>query len=247
MKIEKEFEVAQPPGVVWQAFADLPLVASCVPGASIVEDLGDGRHRARFAVKVGPLAAAFDGEMALRRDEAHRVGVVEGKGADARSNSRVSGSMTYRLVDAGSATRIQLDCTMNLAGALAQFGKAAIMREVISRITAEFARNLEAQLATGGVATTPESVSATPPEPGSPVEPEGTATAGAPPSPRFGPASQPGHRNVDETAVSREPASRIPTAGPTASLDVGKLFAAIVRDWLRRVWRSLAGTRHGER
>lgn len=147
MKIEKEFDVAQPPAVVWDAFSDMRLVASCVPGASIEEDLGEGRYRGRFSVKVGPLAASFDGAMTLTRDDAQLVGTVEGKGADARSNSRASGSMTYWLAPEGSGTRVSVDCTMNLAGALAQFGKAAVMREIVNRITAEFARNLESHLA----------------------------------------------------------------------------------------------------
>lgn len=220
MKIEKEFEVAQPPAVVWEAFSDMRLVAACVPGASIDGELGDGRYRGRFSVKVGPLAAAFDGEMTLTRDDAQLVGTVEGKGADARSSSRASGSMTYRLLPEGGGTRVGVDCTMNLAGALAQFGKAAVMREIVNRITAEFARNLEAHLAARELPTSVRDASA------SPVgEAVGT------------PAGE---------AASASPSRPLPPAPAAQSLDAGRLLWSIVRDGIARFFRSLFGARRRE-
>ncbi len=147
MQIEKEFTVAHGPDVVWGAFSDVRLVASCLPGAAILAELGDDRYRGQFSVKVGPLAAAFDGEVTLKRDDAAMSGHVEGKGADAKSNSRASGSMTYRVLPDAAGSRVAVDCTINLAGALAQFGKAGVVKEIANRITAEFVRNLEAQLA----------------------------------------------------------------------------------------------------
>ncbi len=154
MKIEKEFTVAHGPDVVWAAFSDVRLVAACLPGAAILDELGDNRYRGQFSVKVGPLAAAFEGEVALARDDAARSGSVEGKGADAKSNSRASGSMTYRVEAVEGGSRVVVDCTINLAGALAQFGKAGVVKEIANRITAEFVRNLEGQLA-ARVAATP--------------------------------------------------------------------------------------------
>ena len=70
---------------------------------------------------------------------------MSGKGADSRSSSRASGSMTYRLSEgaAPDATRVEVVSDINLAGSLAQFGKGAIMQEVANRITAEFVKNFE--------------------------------------------------------------------------------------------------------
>ncbi|WP_428248197.1 SRPBCC family protein [Ferrovibrio sp.] len=147
MQIEKEFTVAHGPDVVWGAFSDVRLVASCLPGAAILAELGDDRYRGQFSVKVGPLAASFEGDVTLKRDDAAMSGHVEGKGADAKSNSRASGSMTYRVLPDAKGSRVAVDCTINLAGALAQFGKAGVVKEIANRITAEFVRNLEAQLA----------------------------------------------------------------------------------------------------
>lgn len=148
MEIQKTFELSAPPEAVWEAFADVRLVAQCLPGASILEQLGDNRYKGQFSVKLGPLAAAFEGEVTIERRPEDRSGVVSGKGADARSSSRASGQMSYRVEPASPGrTRVDVTCEVNLAGALAQFGKAAVIREVANRITAEFVRNFEARLA----------------------------------------------------------------------------------------------------
>jgi carbon monoxide dehydrogenase subunit G len=148
MKIEKSFELQHPRELVWSRMNDVYLVAQCLPGASIVEDLGEHRYKGRMSVKVGPMAAAFDGEVAIDSQPQAWTAIISGKGADARSSSRATGAMTYRLSEgsAAGATRVEVASDINLAGPLAQFGKGAVMQEVANRITAEFVRNFEAAL-----------------------------------------------------------------------------------------------------
>jgi carbon monoxide dehydrogenase subunit G len=148
MKITKQFSLAYPRDAVWKAMGDVYQVAECLPGASIVEDLGDNRYKGKFSVKVGPMAAAFAGEVGIERKPEDWTAVVTGKGADARSGSRASGSMTYALAAREAAqTDVDVICEINLAGALAQFGKGAVIQEIANRITAEFVRNFEAKVA----------------------------------------------------------------------------------------------------
>jgi carbon-monoxide dehydrogenase small subunit len=169
MEIQKSFELSQPPERVWDAFADVRLVAACLPGAAIVEELGAETYKGRFSVKVGPLAAAFDGDVAITRDAASRAGTVSGKGADAKSGSRASGKLSYRLAPAGAGTKVDVTCEMNLAGALAQFGKAAVIREIANRLTTEFVKNFEARLA-AAPAEAPSSASVSPPQAEQPLD-----------------------------------------------------------------------------
>jgi uncharacterized protein len=148
VEITRTVDVAYPMASVWQALCDINLVADCLPGASITGDLGEDRYKGRFQVKVGPLAASFDGEVGIERRPETLSATVSGKGADAKSSSRASGALTYRLEDAGAgATRIKIESEINLAGALAQFGKAAVIQEIANRITMQFVKNLEARLA----------------------------------------------------------------------------------------------------
>ncbi|HEY0911527.1 MAG TPA: SRPBCC family protein [Bradyrhizobium sp.] len=148
MKIEKNFELQHPRDFVWSRMNDVYFVAQCLPGASIVEDRGEHRYKGRMSVKVGPMAAAFDGEVTIESQPSEWTAIVSGKGADARSSSRATGTMTYRLSEGGApgATRVDVASDINLAGPLAQFGKGAVMQEVANRITAEFVRNFEQSL-----------------------------------------------------------------------------------------------------
>jgi uncharacterized protein len=166
MKIEKSFELNHPRELVWSRMNDVHLVAECLPGASIVEELGEGRYKGRMSVKVGPMAAAFDGEIAIERRPADWTAIVSGKGADSRSSSRASGSMTYRLTDGSAlgATRVEVVSDISLAGSLAQFGKSAIMQEVANRITAEFVGNFEQALSTA-IGTAADAATSSPSQP----------------------------------------------------------------------------------
>jgi carbon-monoxide dehydrogenase small subunit len=157
MKIEKSFDVNRPRELVWDAFGDVHLVAACLPGAAIAEDFGGGNYKGEFALKLGPMAASFGGDIVIERKREEWTAIVSGKGADQRSGSRANGSMTYRLsggVD-GAPTRVDVVSEVNLAGALAQFGKAGVIQEVATRLTNEFVRNFEAKLEAGAPAGSP--------------------------------------------------------------------------------------------
>lgn len=149
MKIEKSFEIKQPRERVWDKLNDVRFVAECLPGASIVDELGDNRYKGRMSVKVGPMAAAFNGEIALESHRDRWSGTVSGKGADAGSGSRASGSMSYSLSDGSSpaTTKVDIVSDINLAGPLAQFSKGPIVQEIANRITAAFVANFESKLA----------------------------------------------------------------------------------------------------
>ena len=150
MKIEKSFEIKQPRDHVWDRLNDVHFVAECLPGASIVGELGDNRYKGKMSVKVGPMAATFSGDIAIESDRENWSCVVSGKGADSGSGSRASGSMTYSLADgsASATTKVNIVSDINLAGPLAQFSKGPIVQEIANRITAAFVANFESRLST---------------------------------------------------------------------------------------------------
>jgi carbon monoxide dehydrogenase subunit G len=169
VKIEKSFEIRQPRGHVWDKLNDVEFVAECLPGASIVSELGENRYKGKMSVKVGPMAATFSGDIAL---DSHREDwrcVVSGKGADSGSGSRASGSMSYSLADGSSpaTTRVDIVSDINLAGPLAQFSKGPIVQEIANRITAAFVANFESRLAAelpGSEPAVASSAASTPPQ-----------------------------------------------------------------------------------
>ena len=173
MKLEKTFEIASPRHRVWNKFNDVHFIAECLPGAAIVGDLGDNRYKGRMSVKVGPMAAAFEGEVSVESRAQDWTGVVSGKGADAGSSSRATGTMTYVLADGATAgaTRVDIVSHINLAGPLAQFGKGPIVQEIANRITTAFVANFEARLAASPAASVDaNAASSAPPQAAQPLD-----------------------------------------------------------------------------
>ncbi|CDX51603.1 hypothetical protein MPL3365_130560 [Mesorhizobium plurifarium] len=148
MKVSLEIDVAAPPEQVWKALADVPLIASCVPGASLLGTTEDGRYRGKVTTRVGPVSANFTGEAALDRNGMTRSGRVVGSGRDSITSSSAKAEMEFR-VRTGTEpgrTRLEVDSEITLAGVLAQFGKAAVVNEIARRIAEQFADNLSRRL-----------------------------------------------------------------------------------------------------
>jgi uncharacterized protein len=155
MKIENEFEVSSPIATVWAFFQDVPSVAECLPGAELTEDRGDGTYAGKVSVKLGPMAANFEGEASVTPDEASHSGTIDGKGADRRGGSRGQVKVHYALEEAASGTRVKIDADVTLSGAAAQFGRTGLISEMSNRLIGDFVNCVEAKLG----AETPEAAS----------------------------------------------------------------------------------------
>ncbi|WP_211109518.1 SRPBCC family protein [Azospirillum tabaci] len=132
---------------VWPLLGDVEQVISCMPGASLTKPREGDRIFGQMRVKLGPIAAAFAGEGTLTMDAATHTGVIHGQGTDPKNNSRAKADVTFSVLEEGAGTRIDLTVDFTLTGVLAQFSRGAIVQEIANRLTAEFARNLEAKLA----------------------------------------------------------------------------------------------------
>jgi aerobic carbon-monoxide dehydrogenase small subunit len=162
-RFEESFLLRKPPALVWESFADLPLVASCLPGAELTEH--DARSvKGRMGVKMGPINAAFGGSAVIERDDATLSGVIRGAGADRGTGSRTKGDVTYRLSPEleGTATRVSVVVEYSLQGTLAQFSRTSLAQELGRRLVGEFAGNLDARLGGGAApaASQPASLNA---------------------------------------------------------------------------------------
>jgi carbon-monoxide dehydrogenase small subunit len=148
--MEDSFTVDFPAQQVWDFMGDVAALASCLPGAEVLEN--DGRSvKGRIAIRFGPIAAAFNGSAVLERDDAGRSGLLRGAGTDSISQSRAKGDVGYRVValDDGR-TRVDITLDHMLQGALAQFSRSGLVRDFVTRMIADFGRNLAARM--GGAA-----------------------------------------------------------------------------------------------
>ena len=144
---EEAFVISRPPAMVWNAFADIPGVAACLPGAALTE-YDAHAVKGKMSVKLGPISAAFAGSAVIERDDAALRGVIRGAGSDRGTGSRTKGEVTYHLSpeDDGQQTRVVLSVEYSLQGALAQFSRSGIAQDLGRRLVADFAANLNARL-----------------------------------------------------------------------------------------------------
>jgi aerobic carbon-monoxide dehydrogenase small subunit len=148
IEIRQSFVIARPPQEVWRFLADVERVVPCMPGATLTGSRDD-RWQGQIAIRLGPIAAAFNGEARIIRDDATQRGIILGAGRDRLSASRANAELEYALTAAqsGAATRVDITVRALLLGPLAQFGRSAIVQDLAARLTDMFARRLERRLA----------------------------------------------------------------------------------------------------
>jgi carbon-monoxide dehydrogenase small subunit len=149
--MEDSFTVDFPRSQVWTFMSDVNALASCLPGAEIIES--DGKSvKGKISIKFGPIAAAFNGAATLERDEASQSGIFKGAGTDTVSHSRAKGDIGYRLIELDNGRRTRVDITLDhmLQGPLAQFSRSGLVKDFVSRMIGDFGRNMAARM--GGTA-----------------------------------------------------------------------------------------------
>ena len=147
IQIEKTFQVEDSIDQVWSLLSDPRRVATCVPGASITEQVDDKTYKGTISVKVGPSATDYKGELQIIRLDAENHGIeIVGKGQDVKGRGSASMRMTgkARSLESGG-TEVKSVSEVNVVGILAQMG-ARVIQEVSNVIFAQFIKNFQAQL-----------------------------------------------------------------------------------------------------
>jgi carbon monoxide dehydrogenase subunit G len=147
MNIKQEFVVARPTNVVWDFFQNVPDVAQCLPGANLMGQADDGSYEGNLSVKLGPMAAAFEGTCVVVPDHAALTATIEGKGVDKKGGSRGQVKVVYTITPEGAGSKVLVDADVNLSGPAAQFGRTGLINEMSKRLIGEFVDCLEAKLA----------------------------------------------------------------------------------------------------
>jgi carbon-monoxide dehydrogenase small subunit len=142
--LEERIRLAASPEAAWAALSDLRRVAACLPGATIDTQEGE-RVTGRVTVALGPIKARFAGEGRVVLDDAARRGTLIGGGRDGASRAEGEAAWIVTPADGGSELLVRLG--WRLTGPLAQFGRAALVQEIVRRLAIDFARNLDSLVA----------------------------------------------------------------------------------------------------
>ncbi len=138
--LNEETTIASPPNRVWPLLRDPAVVASCIPGAEMAPDQGDGVWRGTIRVKFGPTVAIFRGEANLGFDDAERRISIEGRGIDGRGASRALASGTVT-ASGHETTVLVVAGEFNVTGPLEAFANSGGVH-VARALLAEFSANM---------------------------------------------------------------------------------------------------------
>lgn len=141
MDITEQTRIAAPLAEVWPLLRDPQVVVSCIPGAQLAPDSGDGVWRGSIRVKFGPTAAVFRGEARLDFDDAAHRCAIEGRGIDQRGASRALSTGTVEAREEGAETLLVVQGSFSIAGPLETFANAGGVH-LARALLADFSANL---------------------------------------------------------------------------------------------------------
>jgi carbon monoxide dehydrogenase subunit G len=146
MIIEQTFTVQAPIQNLWNFLIDIERMSLCVPGAENVKALDETHYEGTLKVKIGPIAASFQGQAELLEVEAPKRLVAKGGAKDERSGSLASATFTANLRPlAENQTEIAYQVEVTMRGTFGRFGQG-VMSEIAKRMTVEFAQCVETRL-----------------------------------------------------------------------------------------------------
>lgn len=161
MRIENNFTVDQPPDEAWRTLLNIPAIVPCMPGASLLETENERTFKGQVKLKLGPVAVAFQGRAQfVEIDNARHSARVKASGNETKGRGNAQADVEFKLAPDGGGTRVQVVTDVNLAGAVAQYGRAqGVIAGVAQVLVDQFAENLRQQLAADAAApgsATPE-------------------------------------------------------------------------------------------
>ncbi|MFQ5409582.1 MAG: SRPBCC family protein, partial [Anaerolineales bacterium] len=126
--IEERFAIAAPIAQVWAYFSDPPRVAPCLPGAELIEVVGEKTYKGRVQVKVGQIGAQYQGTVVVEKIDRQNWAMVlvargDQSGAAGRAEARIAFSLRSL---AKENTEVVIRVELSIAGRLAQLGSGLI-------------------------------------------------------------------------------------------------------------------------
>ena len=117
-----------------------------MPGAQLVEVVGESIWKARLDVKLGPVALAFDTDVTRESvDESQRRVTLAARARERRGRGVAQATVASSLTTIDGATRVDIVTDLKLSGPVAQYGRGMV-QDISSGLISRFAECLEAQL-----------------------------------------------------------------------------------------------------
>ena len=137
MLIKDSFILSAPQADVWALLQQVERIGACVPGVETLNPTGDDTYQGTLKVKIGPISAAFGGQVTFVERAAPERLVAEISGQDRVSVSLVKATFTGLLTPADEGTQLTYEMEVALRGKLGQFG-GAVLQATAKKMTARF-------------------------------------------------------------------------------------------------------------
>jgi carbon monoxide dehydrogenase subunit G len=169
IRLENSFVVNVAPQRAWEGLMDVPLVIACMPGAELVDTVGENAWKTNVTVKLGPMTLVFGAD--VEREEADpeqgRM-VMTSKARELKGRGGATARIESTLHGTDGGTQVDIVTDVSLSGTAAQFGRP-VVQDVARQLVARFASCLQARLEED--ATEPGADTERDPTPAAPAEP----------------------------------------------------------------------------
>ena len=153
MKMTGEEIIPVPRETVWKALNDPEILRQAIPGCQEITKNSDTDFSARVVAKVGPVKAAFDGQVQLSDLDPPNGYRISGEGKGGLAGFAKGGAVV-RLEEVPEGTKMSYDVDAQVGGKLASLGSRLIDGTAKSMATQFFEKF--AILAAGGDPNAPE-------------------------------------------------------------------------------------------
>lgn len=136
MNFEGERQINAPREVVFAALNDPDILRQSIPGCEALEKTSDTSFSAKVALKVGPVRAAFTGEVDLADLNPPESYTITGKGKGGAAGF-AKGSAKVYLEERDGGTFLTYSVQVDLGGKIAQLG-SRLMTGTANRLSGEF-------------------------------------------------------------------------------------------------------------
>lgn len=148
MQLRNQFDVPLPPADAWAFLLDADRTVPCFPGAELIERLDPHRVNGRITITLGPLRMTFAGTVHIQpSDQAPFGGILKANWSETHGRGNAITSTRFDMQAHPGGTRVVLETEVQLAGQVAQYGRATGMIAGVSRQLIErFAGNVRERM-----------------------------------------------------------------------------------------------------
>ena len=145
MQLSEQQFIPAPPAEVYAALNERDILAKCIPGCETLEKKSDTELAAKITLKVGPVKAAFSGEVTLSNLNPPHGYTISGQGSAGAAGSAQGGAdVSLQAHDGG--TMLAYKVNVQISGKIAQLG-ARLIDSTAKKLAAQFFANFAECLA----------------------------------------------------------------------------------------------------